>query len=41
MKNLIKYHVFHDMLGNIHIDTVKDTLQSFITPGDPLLMVET
>jgi hypothetical protein len=40
MKNLIKYNIFHEMLGNIHISTVKDTLGSFITPGDPLLKVK-
>jgi hypothetical protein len=28
------------MLGNIHISFIKDILASFITPGDPLLMVK-
>lgn len=41
MKNLIRYNMFHEMLGNIHIDLVKETLASFITPGDPLLKVDT
>lgn len=40
MKNLIRYNMFHEMLGNIHINTVKDTLASFITPGDNLLKVK-
>jgi hypothetical protein len=40
MKNMIRYNMFHEMLGNIHITTVKDTLTSFLTPGDPLLKVK-
>ena len=40
LKNIIKYNIFHEMLGNIHISFIKDILASFITPGDPLLMVK-